>query len=178
MHAILHKVLRKLNISNFSAQPFQSALYQQSIQVVRNQTQLLTAGKVHQSLLKHMGINQPVFFADIAWDVLLCQWKRLTQFQEISKFPSVKRDISLVLHQSVNFEAVSRVITEQNNKLIKDVTAFDVYQGEKLGKDKKAYALSVVLQRKDKTLDEKTIEQVMTRLMRAFEDQLGAMIRE
>ena len=178
MHAILHKVLHKLNISNFSAQPFQSALYQQSIQVVRNQTQLLTAGKVHQSLLKHMGINQPVFFADIAWDVLLCQWRRLTQFQEISKFPSVKRDISLVLHKSVNFEAVSRVITAQNNKLIKDVTAFDVYQGEKLGQEKKAYALSVVLQRKDKTLDEKTIEQVMMRLMRAFEDQLGAMIRE
>lgn len=178
MHAILHKVLHKLNIANFSAQPFQNALYQQGIQVVRNQTQLLTAGKVHPSLLKHMGINQPVFFADIAWDVLLGQWKRLNQFREISKFPAVKRDISLVLHKSVNFEAVSRVIAEQNNKLIKEVTAFDVYQGEKLGQEKKAYALSVVLQRKDKTLDEKTIEQVMKRLMRVFKDQLGAMIRE
>jgi len=178
IHAMLHKVLHRLKIANAAAQPFQTSLYQEGIQVVLNQTQLLTAGKVHQSLLKHMGINQPVFFADIDWDVLLCQWRPLTQFQEISKFPSVKRDISLVLHKSVNFAAVSRVITEQNNKLIRDVTAFDVYQGEKLGQEKKAYALSFVLQGKDKTLDEKAIEQVMTRLMRAFEDQLGAIIRE
>ena len=178
IYAVIHKLLHKLNMPNFSAYPVQNAFYQVGIQVTLDQTQLLTAGNVHQSLLKHMGINQSVFFADIDWDVLLCKWKPLTQFQEVSKFPLVKRDISLVLNESVNFEAVSRVIAQQNNKLIKDVTAFDVYQGEKLGPGKKAYALRFVLQGKDKTLDDKTIEQAMARLMRAFEDQLGAIIRE
>lgn len=65
MHTILHKVLPKLNFRDFTTLPFQSPLYQAGIQIVLEQTQFLTAGKVHQSLLKHMGISQPVFFADI-----------------------------------------------------------------------------------------------------------------
>lgn len=82
-----------------------------------------------------------------------------------------------MLKKSVNFEAVRRVIAQQNDKLIRDVAVFDVYQGGKLGKGEKAYALRFVLQGKDKTLDDKTIEQVVARLMRAFEDQLGAIIK-
>jgi len=177
MHTILHKVLHKLNFTDFTAQPFQNPLYQTGIQIVLEQTQFLTAGKVHQSLLKHMGINQSVFFADIDWEVLLSKWKPLNRYQVISKFPPVQRDISLVLNKSVNFEAVRRVIAQQNEKLIRDVSVFDVYQGGKLGNGEKAYALRFVLQGKEKTLDDKTIEQVMTRLMRALEDQLGAIIR-
>ncbi len=177
IHTVLHKVLHKLNFTDFTTQPFQNSLYQASIQVVLEQTECLTAGKVHQSLLKHMSINQPVFFADINWEVLLSKWKPLTPYQAISKFPTVKRDISLVLNKSVNFEAVRRVIAQQNDKLIKNVAVFDVYQGGKLGEEKKAYALRFVLQGKDKTLDDKTIEQVMARLMHTFEDQLGAIIR-
>ena len=69
------------------------------------------------------------------------------------------------------------MIAQQNDKLIKNVAVFDVYQGGKLGEEKKAYALRFVLQGKDKTLDDKTIEQVMARLMHTFEDQLGAIIR-
>ena len=177
MHTMLHKVLHRLNFTNFTAQPFQDPLYQGSIQVVLEQTKCLTAGKVHQSLLEHMGINQPVFFADINWEVLLSKSKPLNLYQAISKFPPVRRDISLVLNKSVNFEAVRRVIAQQNDKLIKNVAVFDVYQGGKLGEEKKAYALRFVLQGKDKTLDDKTIEQVMARLMHTFEDQLGAIIR-
>lgn len=177
IHAIIYKVLHKLGFTDFANDPLQNSLYQESIQIVLDQAQLLTAGKVHQSLLQHMRIRQPVFFADIDWDVLLNNWKPLRQYQAISQFPSVKRDISLVLDTSVNFEAVKRIIAQQNNKLIQDVVVFDVYEEEKLGQGKKAYALSFVLQGKDKTLDDKTIDQVMARLMRAFESQLGALIR-
>jgi phenylalanyl-tRNA synthetase beta chain len=178
MHAIIHKVLHRLHISDFSTHPIQTSLYQVGIQVALEQTQLLTAGKVHQSVLKHMGIHQSVFFADIDWDVLVGKWSPLTQFQEISKFPPVRRDISLVLDESVTFEEVNKVITQQNNKLIRSVAACDVYQGERLERGKKAYALSFVLQGKEKTLDDKTIGHVMACLMRAFEDQLGAVIRK
>jgi phenylalanyl-tRNA synthetase beta chain len=178
IHATIHKVLHKLHISNFSTHPTQTAPYQAGIQVTLGQTSLLTAGKIHQSVLKHMGIKQAVFFADMNWDVLLCQWKSLTQFRELSKFPPVRREVSLVLNESITFEAVSSVIAQQSDELIKSVTVCDVYQGEQLGRGKKAYALSFVLQGRAKTLDDKAIEQVMTHLMRAFEDQLGAVIRK
>ena len=83
----------------------------------------------------------------------------------------------MVLDKSVSFEAVKKVIAQQNSKLIQDFTLFDVYEGKKLGQGQKAYALSFVLQEQAKTLDDKTIDQVMARLMRAFESQLGAFIR-
>jgi phenylalanyl-tRNA synthetase beta chain len=178
MHAILHKVLHKLNFMDFVIQPCKNPLYQEGMQVVLDQTQLLTAGPVHQSLLKHMEINQPVLFADIDWEVLLRKWRPLNPYQAISRFPPVKRDISLVLKRSVNFEAVKTIITQQKNKLIKEVTVFDVYQGGNLGQGDKAYALRFVLQEKNTTLDEKTIAHTMAQLVRAFEEQLGAIIRE
>ena len=177
IHAVIHKVLHQLGFTDFAAEPFQSAFYQAGIQVLLGQTPLLTAGKVNYTLLKHMNINQAVFFADMDWDVLLSNWKPMRQYQKIAKFPLVKRDISLVLDKSVSFEAVKKVIAQQNSKLIQDFTLFDVYEGKKLGQGQKAYALSFVLQEQAKTLDDKTIDQVMARVMRAFESQLGAFIR-
>ncbi|MEM9416744.1 MAG: phenylalanine--tRNA ligase subunit beta [Bacteroidota bacterium] len=177
LHVLVHQVLYQLGVTDFATEPLQSAFYQEGIQILLDQIQLLTAGQVHPTLLKHLDIAQPVFFVDIDWDTLLSNWKPLRQYQAISKFPPVKRDISLVLDQAVSFEAVRKVIAQQNNKLIQDFTVFDVYEGEKLGPNKKAYALSFVLQGKDRTLDDKTIDQVMARLMRAFETQLGALIR-
>lgn len=177
MHAVLHQVLHMLHCADFTTQPLQSPFYQTGIQIFKDLTQVLTAGQVYPSLLKEMGINQPVFFADIDWSALLRTYRPLSRYQSISKFPPVKRDLSLVLNEAVNFEAVSKVITQQNNKLIKNVAVVDVYQGDKLAHGQKTYTLRFVLQEQDKTLNEKTIEQVMARLMRAFEDQLGAVIR-
>ncbi len=178
MNAMLHKILHQLNLTDFVVQPCQNSLYQEGIQAVLGQTPLLTAGPVHPSLLKHMDIKQPVFFADIDWEVLLRTWKPLSAYQAISRFPTVKRDISLVLKKSVPFEAVKKIITQQKNKLIKDVAVFDVYQGDKLAQEEKAYALRFVLQGQNTTLDEKTVAHTMARIIRAFEDQLGAIIRE
>lgn len=177
LHAVVHKVLHKLGVTNFKTESFESSCYQVGIQVLLGKMPLLTAGTVHTTLLKRMGIPQPVFFADMNWDALLGSCSPLSQYREISKFPLVKRDISLVLDKIITFEAVKRLIDQQANKLIQDFTIFDVYEGEVLGPNKKAYALSFVLQGKDKTLDDKTIDQVMARLMGAFEDQLGALIR-
>ena len=177
INAVVHKVLRKLGVTDFVTEPFQGAFYQAGIHVLLGQTLLLTVGEVQHTLLERMNIAQPVFFADIDWEVLLNNWNPLGQYQEISKFPLVKRDLSLVLDRSVSFEAVKRVIAQQNDGLIQDFTIFDAYEGEKLGQGKKAYALSFVLQGKDKTLDDKTIDRVMACLMRAFESQLGALIR-
>jgi phenylalanyl-tRNA synthetase beta chain len=174
---ILHKILRKLNFTDFITQPYSSSFYQEGVQIVLGQAKLLTAGKVHPSLLAHMGINQTVFFADIDWEALLCKWNPLNQYQEISKFPLVKRDISLVLDRSINFEAVRKAVFQQESKLIKDVTVVDVYQGEALEQTKKAYTLRFILQGKSKTLNDKMIDQVMTHLTRTFENQLGAIVR-
>ena len=178
LNATIYKILHKLGIIDFTSAPITSALYQANVQLTFNQKPLVTAGKLSQSLLQHIGINQPVFFADIDWDRLWSQPRTKLQYQAISKFPPVKRDLSLVLDQSITFEDVKNLIKQQNEALVQDMIVFDIYEGAPLPKGKKAYALSFVLQGKDKTLDDKGIHKVMTRLMHLFEKQLGAIIRE
>ncbi len=177
LNAVIYKILYQLGIKGFVYEPFQSAFYQAGIQVLLGKTQLLTAGKVHQKLLDYMHIHQPVFFAEIDWDILLSNWNPTRKYNAFSKFPLVRRDISLVLDKSVSFESVKKVIVQQDEKLIQDFSIFDTYEGEQLSTEKKAYAFRFVLQGKDKTLDEKTIDQVMKRLASAFKSQLGAIIR-
>lgn len=177
LKAITYKLLQQLGITKFCTAPSQDNFYENGIQVLQNDKLLLTAGHVSQSILQNMHIGQPVFFADIDWGQLLGLQKSPKIYQPISKFPSVKRDISLVLDHSVNFEAVREIIDKQKGKFIQDVTVFDVYQGKELEINKKAYALNLILQDQEKTLDEKTIDHIMKRLFRAFEEQLGATIR-
>lgn len=177
LNAVLYKILHQMGLSNFSTVPFESAMYQTGIQVMLGPEQLLTAGVVHPSVRKQLGIEQPVLGADIDWDLLVKAGRPTGQYQAIAKFPPVKRDVSLVLDASVSFEGVKKVIAQHHEPLIQEVAVFDVYTGEKIGLGKKAYALSFVLQGHQKTLDDKTIDRVMGRLMRTFEEQLGAIIR-
>jgi phenylalanyl-tRNA synthetase beta chain len=83
-----------------------------------------------------------------------------------------------VLDQAVSFEDIKQVVVEQQQPLIKDMYVFDVYQGSALSPGKKAYALSFILEAYDKTLEESTIRSVMHALMDAFQQRLGALIRE
>lgn len=178
LHAMLHKILQHLGISESTAQPIQCGVYQSGIQLWLGETLLLTAGRVHRDLLQCMSLHQTVFFADINWDVLKDKAKLVKQYQPVSRFPAVKRDISLVIDQSVTFEEVKRIIVQQDDQLIQNFTLFDVYRGAQIDQGKKAYALSFVLQRRDRTLDDKAIARTMSRLARAFEQYLGASIRE
>lgn len=178
LNAILYKILYKLGIIDFASAPITNAFYETSVQLTFKQKPLVTAGILSQSLLQHIGINQPVFFADIDWDKLWGQSRPKLQYQPIARFPAVKRDLSLVLDQSIAFEDIKNLIKQQKEVIIQDVFVFDVYEGVALPKGKKAYALTFVLQDQDKTLDDKRIHKVMIRLMHVFEKQLGAIIRE
>jgi phenylalanyl-tRNA synthetase beta chain len=99
-------------------------------------------------------------------------------YQEVSKFPEVRRDLSLVINKGVSFDQIKNVALKNESKLIKRINIFDYYEGENIGSDKKAYALSFILQEKNKTLTDKVIDKTMTRLMRSFEKDLGAIIRK
>ena len=146
--------------------------------MVLNQTRLLTAGEVRPSLCKQLGIKQTVFFADIDWELLLCQWQTPRKYQAIPKFPPVTRDLSFVLDQSIHFDRIHKLIAQHGDPLISDVSVFDVYHEGVLGTGKKAYALRFTLQGKDRTLDDRTISQSMARLTRTFSKELGAVVRE
>ena len=98
-------------------------------------------------------------------------------YAEISKFPPVKRDLALLVDKSVLFSDIEKVAQETDRKLLKDIYLFDVYEGKNLPAGKKSYAVSFILQDETKTLNEKQIDNLMTRLIKNLETKLGATLR-
>ena len=137
-----------------------------------------TLGKVKTALVREFDIDQEIFFADLDWSLLLQKTNDIIAFEEVPKFPEVRRDLSLVIDKHVTFEEIKRLANERENKLLVDINLFDVYEGENIGKNKKAYALSFILQDREKTLTDKIIDKTMNRLMHSFESELNALIRK
>ena len=136
------------------------------------------AGKVKSGLLKDFGIKQEIFFAELNTSLLFRLANPKLVIQEVAKFPEVKRDLSLVLDAPVVFDEIRKLILDTEKRLIKNIGVFDVYEGENIPKGKKAYALNFTLQDETKTLTDEEIERTMQRLMTAFEQKLGAVIRK
>ena len=138
---------------------------------------MASLGVVKRSILNHFEIKQEVFFADIYWDKVLENLSKEVVYTEIPKYPEVRRDLALLLQEDTSFEQLYQLAFATEKELLKKVSLFDVYQGEKLPKGKKSYALSFVLQDKNKTLTDTQIDKVMEALLGAFQRETGATLR-
>ena len=140
--------------------------------------QLAVMGTVNPAYAKKFDVKQPVFVAEISWPVLLTLVGRVkVKFSELPKFPEVRRDLALLFDEGVDYASVRRAAFKAAKKLLKQVTLFDVYRGEKIAEGKKQYALGFVFQDPEKTLTDAEIENVMGRLMAAFQNEFGAVLR-
>lgn len=136
---------------------------------------LCEMGTVCHKILKKMDISQDVFFADLNWDNLMRAIKKNeTLYHDISKFPSVSRDLALLIDKSVQFEQIEQIARQTEKKLLKSVELFDVYEGKNLPDGKKSYAVNFILQDESKTLTDKQIDAIMTKLINNLKQKLGA----
>lgn len=140
---------------------------------------LVNYGLVSPKITKSFDIQGTVFYAVIDWERLL-QKATAQKFtlKEISKFPEVRRDLSLVIDKKITFEQLHTIARQAERKLLRAIDVFDVYEGDKIEAGKKAYALSFILQDETKTLTDAEIEKIMNRLMQGFEKEVGAVIRK
>ena len=137
-----------------------------------------TLGIVSNKILAKFDIEQEVYFAELDWDMLMKEAsKAKITYAEISKYPPVKRDLALLVDSGVKFSEIEAVAYDTDKKLLKDVKLFDVYEGKNLPAGKKSYAVSFILQDENKTLNEKQIENIMSRLIKSFETKIGATLR-
>ena len=137
-----------------------------------------TLGTVSPALAKKFDVRQPVFAAEIVWPVLLKLIARVkVKFQEMPKFPEVRRDLALLIDESVSYADLSRAAHKAVKKILKQVTLFDVYRGDKIPEGKKQYALNFVLQDPDKTLTDNEVEKAMERLLSTYQNSFGATLR-
>jgi len=139
---------------------------------------LLSMGTVNPALARKFGIKQPVFAAEINWNTLFDIVKRdKVAFKELPKFPEVRRDLALLLDESVSYADLQASAVKAAKKLLKQVSLFDVYRGDKIAEGKKQYAMSFVLQDLEKTLTDQDVERVMSKLLSTFQNEFGAVLR-
>lgn len=180
LRAVAEKLLRRFGIDIYAlkSEPTQSDLFAEGLTMSLNGKELLQIGVVSNRLRRLTDVKQEVYYLEMNFDVLVRSTKKhRIAAEELSKFPEVKRDLALLVDRDVTFAALRSVALATERKLLKNVSLFDVYEGDKLPAGKKSYALSFILEDKTRTLDDKTIERVMANLTRQFEQQCGAQVR-
>ncbi len=176
----VQNLLTRLGISGFQETTLQEPPFRYALRYHRGPKELVTFGQVAPAISKKMDIKNAVFFADFNFDnVLAALAGNRILFQELSKFPVVRRDLALVLNQSVTFGEIRQLAAKTAKKLLKEVNLFDVFEDEaKLGAGKKSYAVSFLFEDPQKTLQDKEIDALMQQLQQAFEQKLNASIRK
>lgn len=156
-----------------------SDLFGKSLQIAdRNGKVFVELGLVRRALTARLGIEMPVYFADLNWTALMKKVRNASvSFREISKFPAVSRDLALLVDKSVEFAAIERVAYACEKKLLRSVVLFDVYEGKNLEAGKKSYAVNFILQDETKTMSDKQTDAIMQKIIAQLEKQIGAKLR-
>ncbi|MCC5931615.1 MAG: phenylalanine--tRNA ligase subunit beta [Cyclobacteriaceae bacterium] len=172
------KIVDKFVGDDYESVPFQDGVFQYGLEIRINGKTYVRLGRLRKEVCRLAEIEQEVFYAEVDFQALLEDIRKTFTFKEISRFPEVYRDLSLVIEKSVTFEQIKDITRKKEFRLLQKVNVFDYYEGENIGYDKKAYALTFTLQDEDKTLTDKTIDKTMHQLMQTFERELGATIRK
>lgn len=180
LRAVAEKLLRRFGIDIYAlkTEPLESDLFSEGLSMSLNGKELLQIGSVAAKIRRMTDVKQEVYYLEMNFEALAKSTKKLKIVaEELSKFPEVKRDLALLVDKQVTFAALRDAAFAAERKLLKSVSLFDVYEGDKLPEGKKSYALSFILEDKTRTLDDKTIERVMSNLTRQFEQRCGAQVR-
>lgn len=171
-------LLERFGISDLRYKPTDNDVFSEGISIKSGKTNMVELGVVSSGILKQFGIKQEVLYADFNWDnVIRNAGLKKVKVSEIPKYPEVKRDLALLLDQEVGFNDLYNYAFQTERKLLKNVDLFDVYIGDKLQAGKKSYAMSFILQDDKKTLNDKQIDKIMSKLQHGFQKQFGAELR-
>lgn len=178
LKGIVETIFTRLGIKGTITEPYSDVSYSEGLSCSLNGKLLGTYGLVSKAMLKEFDLKQDVFYADFDWDAILESISNQNiLFEEIPKFPEVTRDFALQLDEGTTFQQVYDLAWSTEKNLLKNVNLFDVYKGNKLPKGKKSYAVSFTLLDEKKTLTDKQIDKLMSKLLTRYQKELGAELR-
>ena len=174
----VHTLLERLNISKFKSKECSYYGLSQAMIYSYKGKNLVEFGSVDQNILDKFKIRTHVFVANFNWDLILdlIQNKNIT-YTPVNKFPKIRRDLSLLIDNSISFEQLQKIAKNVNSSLLKDINLFDVYSGDKLPENKKSYAISFVFEDSSKTLTDHQVDEIMNKLIEEYKKSVGAEIR-
>ena len=175
--AVVSLVLSSMKIRNTEKQEIDNEIFQYGLVLTLNRKPVVSFGLLKPSIAKKLDIKAPIFFADFDWEYILRQYDSAVVFKEVSKFPEVRRDLSLVVDKKITFEELRQIAYKTEKQLLRAVNVFDVYEGANL-EGRKSYSISFILQDDQQTLTDKVIDKSMSRLISTYERELNAVIRK
>ncbi len=171
-------ILARLGINAEQVSEMSSEILSSGLSYSHKNKKIVELGFVKKSFLKKFDIKQEVFYADFNWDLVVELTKNsVVRYKEIPKFPEVRRDLALVVDRNVKYELLESLAFQTEKNILKNVNLFDVYEGDKIEKGKKSYALSFILQDANATLTDSTVDAVIQKLIKIYQEKAGAVIR-
>jgi len=175
---IINTILERLGLENLKTTPTKNDVFSEGINLQKGKIKLVEFGVVNNKILKNFGIKDTVLYADFDWEnILKVMPKGNFVVTSLPKYPTVKRDLALLIDKKIQFKEIYNIAKQTEQKLLLDIDLFDVYEGDKLPDGKKSYAVSFLLQDKNKTLEDKQIDNIMDKLQNSFIKQLQAELR-
>ncbi len=176
----VHSVCTRLGIQKYQVSEIDGdSRFQYGLSYHRGKDEIVRFGAVNGSIVEEMSLKTDTFYAEFNMDMVIRALAQEIKVEEPSKFPNSRRDLAVVVDKHVGFADLEKMAKSADKKLLKDINLFDVYvDEERLGKDKKSYAISYMFEDATKTLKDKDVDKIMNKIMGSYEHQLKAEIRK
>ena len=175
---VIQDILESIGLLDLEWQALPHPHFDEAFEISYRKKHLGVFGLISKKLIDSFGIDQEVYMADLNWgDLIELSYSEPLKYNEVSKFPLVRRDFALLIDDNVHFEVLKETALKTDRKILKEVRLFDVYQGKNLEKGKKSYGLSFTFQDNANTLTDKQVDKVMDKLKQNFEKEFGAQLR-
>lgn len=178
LKGVIQAILERLGVSESKTGAAKNDLFSEGLAISSKKAKLVEFGVVKKTVLKNFDIQQEVLFADFNWEAVVEEAvSQRKKFSPIPKYPAVRRDFALLLDEKITYAEIEEIALQTGKKMLKDVNLFDVYQGSNLPEGKKSYAVSFLFQDENKTLTDKQVDKMMSKLQQRFESELKAELR-
>ena len=167
-----------MQVKKYNAKPEENSNFTNNLTIMQGNEALGEVGAISGAMLKKFDIKQPVFFARINMSKVYGMSHKTTPFKELSKYPAVQRDLALVVDKNISYAQIEQIALASKPEPLKSVSLFDIFESEKLGKDKKSMAVSFTFVNEQKTMTDQEIDQYMKKLIASFEKGVNAEIRK
>jgi len=180
LKVMVHDILSRLGFKadKLTKTSVSDELFEEALAYAYGPSEFVRFGMIRKKVLKRFDLKQDVYYADFEWEkVMKLIAGHKVSYYEVPKFPEVRRDLALVLDNSVNYEDLEKAAFQAEKHILRSVSLFDIYQGDKIGPGKKSYAMSFLLRDDEKTLTDQVIEKTMDKILKAFIEKFNASIR-
>ena len=178
LKGVVKSIIKKLGFNSVKSKPLTTNNIQEGETIYYQKSEILSYGIINDKICKKFEINENVLYAELDVNMIIDKYSdQPIHFKKISKFPEVSRDLSILIDKEVRFEDIYKTVRQINQKLIKEISLFDVFQGKNLPDDKKSYGIAFKIQDNDKTLSESEIEGLMKKIISKIEKDFKAELR-